>query len=269
MRLQAKKSLGQNFLWHRGTLEKILNAADLKPGEVVLEVGPGEGFLTEGLLEKGTHVTAIELDDRLIPRLREKFKDYPHFKLVHTDALTFNPPETPYKVVANLPYYITSPLLNHFLKNQPHNRRPTDMVVMVQKEVAEKMCAQPGDMSVLAVNVQLFGVPKRVTKVPASHFKPVPNVDSAVVHIHVKPSTLDEKTINGVIRLVHAGFAHKRKKLIRNLRVLEFKKEELEKTFQTLNLSENTRAEELSLEDWTKIQQLLGTPDSSMDKLKK
>jgi 16S rRNA (adenine1518-N6/adenine1519-N6)-dimethyltransferase len=253
----AKKSLGQNFLWHRGTLEKILTAANLKPEETVLEIGPGEGFLTEALLGKGAHVTAIELDDRLIPVLTKKFKGNPRFKLIHADALTILPPKAPYKVVANLPYYITSPLLNHFLKNQPPSRRPTDMTVMVQKEVAEKICAQPGDMSVLAVHVQLFGTPKRVAKVPASHFRPAPKVDSAIIHIKTKNPDLTEEEVDNLLRVVHAGFAHKRKKLIRNLEALPIKKEVLKKTFQSLGISENTRAETLSIENWEGIQKWL------------
>lgn len=257
MGIYAKKSLGQNFLWHPGTLQKIIESADLKPGEMVVEVGPGEGFLTEAMLKKGAHVTSIELDDRLIPILTEKFKNYPHFKLLHADALTFAAPKTPYRVVANLPYYITSPLLNHFLKGQLPSHRPTDMVVMVQKEVAEKICAQPGDMSVLAVHVQLFGTPKRVAKVPASHFRPAPKVDSAVIHIKTKNPDLTKEAVENLLKMVHAGFAHKRKKLIRNLEILPIEKEALKKTFQLLGLSENTRAETLSIEDWKRIQKSL------------
>jgi 16S rRNA (adenine1518-N6/adenine1519-N6)-dimethyltransferase len=237
--MKAKKSLGQNFLTHRGTLNKILAAANLSPTDHVIEIGPGKGVLTAELLERVNQVEAIELDDRLIPILTEKF---PNLKIHHQDALKFTPPKTPYKLVANIPYYITSPIINHFLREQPPKQRPQSLTLLVQKEVAQKICAKPGKLSVLALQVQLFGTPKLIAKVPPSHFSPKPKVDSAILHIEISPEPLTDK-IDQFFNLIHRGFAHKRKKLIRNLGL----------TPKEFPFPENSRAEELTLQDWLNL----------------
>ena len=250
--IQAKKSLGQNFLTHKGTLHKILTAADLSETDHVIEIGPGHGILTEQLAQKSAHLIAIELDDCLIPELKKKF---PNIEILHQDALQFTPPAAPYKLVANIPYYITSPILNHFLREQPSNQRPTKLTLLIQKEVAQKICAKPGNLSVLAIQVQLFGTPKIITKVPPSHFNPAPKVDSAILNITIhKTPLIQDSDIPTFFKLIHAGFAHKRKKLIKNLSTLpNLGDTNLSQIFKKLNLDENSRAQSLSLENWQNL----------------
>ncbi len=233
-----KKHLGQNFLINHDTLTEILTTADISPNETVIEIGPGHGILTSELAKKTDNLTAIELDSDLIPELRKKF---PQINLLHKDALEFEPPKTPYKLVANIPYYITSPIINHFLRAQPQNRRPQTLTLLVQHEVAQKICAQQGNLSVLALEVQIFGDPKIIAKIPPSHFRPAPKVDSAILHIGLfeKPLIADDK-LEKFIALIHKGFAHKRKKLSSNLGI---KNDSLG----------NTRAQELSITDWTNL----------------
>ena len=246
--IKAKKSRGQNFLTHKGTLNKILAAANLKPTDHVIEIGPGKGVLTAELLKNAAQVEAIELDDRLIPLLTEKF---PNLKIHHQDALKFDPPKTPYKLVANIPYYITSPIINHFLRAQPHSKRPQTLTLLVQKEVAQKICAKPGKLNVLALQAQLFGTPKIISKVPASHFSPKPKIDSAILQINLfKKPLIKDSDLSKLFDLIHRGFAHKRKKLIRNL-------DASPETFARLKLSENIRAEALTIKNWLNLQKTL------------
>lgn len=238
--MKAKKSLGQNFLKDRSVLAKIIKAADLSQDDYVIEVGPGKGILTHELLANAGKVTAIELDDRLIPEL----STIDGLDLVHGNALDFIPPNEPYKVVANIPYYITSPLISHFLEAA---NQPSKMVLLVQKEVAEKIAAEPGDMNVLAIHVQVFGKPRIVCTVPSSAFTPVPKVDSAVIEIDVydKPLVEDYRRMFGI---VHRAFSNKRKMLSNSLH--DMKERLIKLGFQDL------RPERLSIEDWMKITHL-------------
>lgn len=243
MNIIAKKSLGQNFLTNQHTLNKIITAADIQPTDHIIEIGPGKGVLTAELIKHAKKVETIELDDRLIPLLTEKFPNT-NLKIHHQDALKFTPPNTPYKLVANIPYYITSPIINHFLREQPNTRRPQTLTLLVQKEVAQKICAPAGKLSVLALQVQLFGTPKIIAKIPPSHFSPAPKVDSAILQINLfkKPIVKDDN-IPKLFDLIHRGFAHKRKKLIKNLGLAKEK----------FPFPENIRAEELSLENWLEL----------------
>ncbi|OGJ55266.1 ribosomal RNA small subunit methyltransferase A, partial [Candidatus Peregrinibacteria bacterium RIFOXYB2_FULL_41_88] len=193
--MQAKKSLGQNFLNNQETLASIISAADLNKNDQVIEIGPGHGVLTEELVKNAGSVTAIELDADLIPELKCKFLQDQNFKLINQNALEFTPPKTPYKLVANIPYYITSPIINHFLREQRPESRPTLIVLLVQKEVAEKICAKDGSLSVLAIQVHLFGHPEIIATVPASHFTPAPKVDSAIIKITVDKQIIEPEEI--------------------------------------------------------------------------
>jgi len=242
--MKAKKSLGQNFLQDKSVLAKIIKTADLSPNNNIIEVGPGHGILTEELAKKAKKVTTIELDDRLIPILKEKFAPYKNIELIHQNALDFPPPKAPYKLVANIPYYITSPLISHFLHTE---NRPEKIVLLVQKEVAEKICADK-KLNVLAIHVQNFGKPHLVDTVPPSAFKPQPKIDSAILEIEVfkKPLIEDHKSL---FKLVHQAFSQKRKKLSNSLRHL---KPQLEK----LDLQDK-RPEHLTLKDWEKLQNTL------------
>jgi len=238
--MKAKKSLGQNFLKDRSVLAKIVEAAELSSSDYVVEVGPGKGVLTRELIANAGRVTAIELDDRLIEGLRE----IEGLDLVHGNALDWRPPKEAYKVVANIPYYITSPLISHFLEAEV---QPSKMVLLVQKEVAEKLCAKPGKMNVLAIHVQVFSKPRIVCTVKPSAFTPAPKVDSAVIVIDVydKPLVEDYKRFFGI---VHRAFSNKRKMLSNTLP--DFKERLIELGFQDL------RPERLSIEDWMNLTQI-------------
>ncbi len=242
--MEAKKSLGQNFLSNPHIAEDILRAGNVEKGENILEVGPGMGFLTEQLVKIGAKVTAIEKDDRLIPILKGKF---PHITLVHTDILEYTP-QPGYKIIANIPYYITGEFLRRFLQE---TAQPSLMILMVQKEVAERIVARDGKESILSLSVKVYGEPKYVKTIKAGNFNPVPKVDSAILGIYniQKPADIDENKFFSVIR---TGFAHKRKFLIKNLEEIA-EKETLEKIWNALGLERSARAEDIHIDTWKNI----------------
>ena len=181
--LQPKKSLGQNFLFDENVLARIVETAVLTPTDTILEIGPGLGALTRLLAESVKHVTAVELDDRFLPILQQELTPYENVTLIHGDILEQNPNtlfNEPYKVVANVPYYITGAILRHLLSAE---QKPTTMVLTVQKEVADRMTAVPPNMSLLTVSTQFYGRCERITTIKAGAFWPRPDVDSAVVKI--------------------------------------------------------------------------------------
>lgn len=210
IRITAKKSLGQNFLVNEGVLDRIIQAAAITPGDTVLEIGPGTGALTERLVAAGAHVVAVEKDHRLIEPLREKFSD---ITIIEADILDFNPTDysllaTGYKVVANIPYYLTSHLIRLMLESWPS---PSLAVLMVQEEVAHRMMAVPPDMNLLALSVQLYAEPEIIMKVSRGSFRPMPTIDSAVVKL--TPIPCDQKENERILSLAKGFFAHKRKQM--------------------------------------------------------
>jgi len=258
--LWAKKSLGQNFLVDEKVFDKIIEAADLKPSDNIIEVGPGTGFLTERLIEKVKHVTAVELDRNMVGLLEERFRGVKNLEVVNADILNYDlrrcdsriaPSESVYKVVANIPYYITSPLLKHFLQS---DHRPTSIVVLVQKEVAGKVVGKTGK-SLITIETQLFGRPEIVGIVPAKSFYPAPKVDSAILKIEVYDKPLiPENSIKDFIRLVKFGFSQKRKMLSNTLSAgLHMKSSEMSEILKKADIDPKLRAENLEIEDWEKI----------------
>ncbi len=213
--IQPKKSLGQNFLHDPGVLDKIAAAAELTPADAVLEIGPGTGALTERLAAAAGRVVAVETDARLQPLLAERLAGCSHVEVVYADILAVDVPAlmgpAPYIVVANLPYYITSAILRHLLEAP---RRPRRLVLTVQQEVAERIMAAPGDLSLLAVSVQFYGQPRTVMHIKPAAFWPRPDVDSAVLRIDVydRPP-VDVPDERAFFRVVRAGFSQKRKQL--------------------------------------------------------
>lgn len=249
---RPKKSLGQHFLRSTSALHAIVTAGKLQSSDTVLEIGPGEGVLTEKLLETGVHVIAIEKDDSLIPVLTERLKTYKNFTLIHGDVLSFNPKEHGlipggYKIIANIPYYITGAIFEKFLEEETY---PNTMVLLIQKEVATRILARDGKESILSVSIKAFGKPSLVAKVPKGAFTPPPTVDSAIVSIedisHKKLSGLDIRFFFSVVR---TGFSHKRKFVLSNLSIL-FEKEKLLQIFEDIALDQKVRAEDIALDTW-------------------
>jgi len=254
--IRPTKSKGQNFLIDKNILDKIIVSADLKKSDTVLEVGPGFGVLTEELLGRVQKVFAIELDKKLFDYLSEKFYCVGNLEIINQDILKLeirNLKLKKYKVIANLPYQITSAVIRKFLENKI---KPKLLVLMVQKEVAERICARPGDMSLLAISVQFYGKPEIVSRVSKNCFWPVPKVDSAILRITpIKREKNDEEKFFCIVR---AGFAHPRKQLRRNLADgLNISVGQIDKSLEFAKLNPKIRAEELGVEDWIILTNLI------------
>jgi 16S rRNA (adenine1518-N6/adenine1519-N6)-dimethyltransferase len=260
--LHARKGLGQNFLIDEDVLGEIISSAGLSIEDLVIEVGPGLGILTGELAEHAGRVIAIEIDDNLAALLKERLASNANVRVISQDilktelaVLLSEYKTTKYKVVANLPYYITSPVLRHFLES---DCKPESMVVMVQKEVAEEIAAKPGKMSLLSIGVQLYGRPEIITKVPAESFYPAPKVDSAILKVtpYLQPRVqIDDR--EGFFKLVRAGFASARKQLANSLaQGLGISKEESLALLNKAGIDARRRAETLSIEEWAQLWQV-------------
>ena len=253
--IKPKKSLGQNFLINQGVLEKIVRAAEVGPEDIVVEVGPGTGNLTKKLSEKAKRVIAIEKDRRLIEDLKEKFKNS-NIEIIEGDILKFDPSRyslvaSGYKIVANIPYYITSNFIRIIFENWP---RPKLIVLTIQKEVAQRIVARPPNMNLLALSVQLYSDPKIVSYVSKGSFRPIPKVDSAVIKLTTHNQQLTTSEKDNFFKLTKAGFSGKRKQLINNLiKNFDMIREDLSKIFERIGIRQDARAESLSLEQWKKL----------------
>lgn len=252
--IQPKKSLGQNFLFDENVLDRIVEAANLQPDDAVLEVGPGLGHLTLRLAKTAVSVTAVELDDRFLPILHNQFDHLDHVTIIHGDILKQDPAalfDRPYKVIANVPYYITGAILRHLL-SAPH--KPTTMVLTVQKEVAERITAVPPKMSMLSVSTQFYGDVKLVSTLKAGSFWPRPDVDSAAIKIDLsgkRPLPFAEEA--AFFRLVKIGFSQKRKQLQKNLRQLGLEKATIHDILTQSKIEGTRRAETLTLDEWVRL----------------
>ncbi|HMD80417.1 MAG TPA: 16S rRNA (adenine(1518)-N(6)/adenine(1519)-N(6))-dimethyltransferase RsmA [Anaerolineales bacterium] len=251
--LRAHKGLGQNFLQDPLALEKIVDAAEIQPTDTVLEIGPGLGSLTRYLASSAKAVVAVELDPNLLQPLKAILSPYPNVRLIHGDILKLSPrdliTEKDYLVVANIPYYITSAVIRHLLENEPKPRR---IVLTVQKEVAQRICAAPGDMSLLALSVQVYGRPHIAAHIPADAFFPAPKVDSAVliVDIYVSPLVKPE-LLDRFFKLIKAGFSQKRKTLRNSLSSgFRISPADAADLLTRANIDPRRRAETLSIEEW-------------------
>ena len=261
-RLRPRRSLSQNFLTDPEALDAIVRAAELEPGDAVAEVGPGLGVLTRRLLAAGCDVVAVELDPRLAGYLRRELAGVPGFSLVEADALTIAGddvfPGRAYKLVANIPYHITSPLLHHFLGA---THAPDVTVLLVQLEVAERVAAPPGAMSYLSVFVQHLAEAELVARVPAAAFEPAPKVDSAVLRLRRRPDPLiaphDREAFH---RLVQAGFRQRRKQIHNALaRELPVDRRELDAAFAACAIAPDRRAQTLTVAEWACLAEALST----------
>ncbi|MDO8555410.1 MAG: 16S rRNA (adenine(1518)-N(6)/adenine(1519)-N(6))-dimethyltransferase RsmA [bacterium] len=255
------QKLGQHFLKSKKIIEKIVDAAELSKNDTVLEVGPGKGILTEALLEKASKVIAVEKDKELVRYLTDKFEGSKNLTLIHGDILKIPIKDMGYKIVANIPYYITSRFLRQFLTTNPRltdgqapvggqclpaGRQPQLMVLMIQKEVAQRIVATAPQMSILSVSVQAYTKPKIICMVSKRYFSPPPKVDSAIIKLeNISRAFFTENKIDEekFFALVKKGFGQKRKMLKNNLNISS-------ETLKNCRISEKARAQELSLENW-------------------
>lgn len=263
MAIQAKKSLGQNFLNDEAVIEQILAVAEIGPTDQVFEIGPGLGALTEKLSKRTKKVVAIEIDHSLVERLQKNFSESDGVSILEGNVLEVDLNELlehadfiagQYKIVANLPYYITAPIVRTLLSLK---LQPQSLTLMVQREVAERMTAKPGAMSLLSLMVQYYAEATIVCLVPAAAFHPVPAVESAVVQLRPARS-FDPEEDRALFRIARAGFAARRKTLANNLvSSLRLEKKLVEGILSLLGLRIDIRAQALSVDDWVRLKEKL------------
>ncbi len=291
LELRPTRGMGQNFLTDPDALGAIVAAAELTRADTVVEIGPGLGVLTWELLQRAGRVVAVELDRRLVDRLGQEFAGDPRLEIVQGDILNLSPeqllgardwglgastnsqapspwplapgpwPLAPgYKVVANLPYAITSAALRHFLEAP---RRPELIVVLVQWEVAERIAARPGDLSVLAHSVQIYAEPQILVRVPAAGFVPAPAVDSAVLRLRVRPRPAVDVEVDALMRLIKAGCLQARKQLANALPTglaamgVKIEKQRAVAALEAAGVNPSRRAETVTLEEWVRVYRTL------------
>jgi len=255
-RIRPVKYLGQNFLIDNSVLKKIIKAAELLKNDTVLEIGPGIGNLTIELAKRVKKVIAVEKDTKITEILKENLKGFDNVEIIQDDILKvpntkYKIQNTKYKVVANLPYYLTSPVIRKFLEAE---RQPKEMILMVQKEVSQRICSSK-KMNLLAVSVQFYAKPEIISFVPKNSFWPKPKVDSAIIKLKVKKQNAKVNK-NLFFKVIKAGFSHPRKKVLRNLeKELKLNREKVEKIFLKNKINFDSRPENLSLKDWLLIVQ--------------
>ena len=288
--IRPNKTMGQNFLINEDTLKKIIKAADLNKNDIILEVGPGLGVLTKELIKNSKKVITVEKDKQMIEVLKQELKDYKNIEIIHGDVLeilrgqalrkmnrhglkelhpcearlcekgrAFSdfykalPLDIPYKVVANIPYYLTSHLIRTLLESE---NKPKKIVLLVQKEVAQRICVSTPKMNLLAISVQFYGNPEIISYVPKENFWPEPKIDSAIIKIAniKKPENINIKKL---FKLIKAGFSSPRKQLVNNLfNKLNLNKEEIKKALAECDLNIQARASNLEIKDWINLLEL-------------
>jgi len=263
--LRAKKTLGQHFLIDETVLQTIVEAAELSPDDTVIEVGPGLGILTAELARRAGSVVAVEIDAKLASLLKRKLVSASNVRIINADILKVSPSQllgghSNYKVVANLPYYITSPILRYFLEALP---KPSLMIMMVQKEVGEAIVAVPGKMSLLAVSLQVYSKPRIICHVPSRCFYPQPKVDSVILRFDLLPEpAVRVADMNGFFDVVRAGFSSPRKQLHNSLaHSLGMKPAEISLLLEKARIDSKRRAETLSLEEWAKLYEVFAASE--------
>ena len=260
--LKARKSLGQNFLVNEAVRDNIIEAAGLLAGDTVIEVGPGLGVLTEKLALYAGRVIAVELDDSLAERLTNRLSRFSNIQIINDDILSLDLTALvkggAYKVVANIPYYITSPILRFFMQAE---LRPSLMVIMMQEEVARDVTAKPGAMGFLAVSMRLFSIPRMICRVPADCFYPAPRVDSAVVRFDIlaRPA-VEVADVEGFLEMVHAGFKAPRKQLHNSLAIgLDLEPAAADEILKRAGIDSHRRPGTLTLDEWSALYREAGS----------
>ncbi len=256
--LLPDKSLGQNFLTDPAILEKITRIAGVTNKDTVLEIGAGLGHLTAQLANSAKQVVAVELDERLIPVLEENLSEYENIRIVQGDILSLKTQdlvrENNYLVVANIPYYITSRIIRNLLESE---LKPNRIILTIQHEVAQRVCARTGKMSLLSLSVLMYGVPSLEMRIPANAFFPTPKVDSAVILLNLHPEPLLAGKLRvKFFKIIKAGFLHKRKTLRNSLsKGLAWAPVETEKMLQEASIDPQRRAETLTMDEWLELTQ--------------
>ncbi len=254
--IKPKKSLGQNFLVDESAIQRIIHAAQIPPDREVLEIGPGVGSLTRHLALVARHVVGIELDDRLLPILQDVTAEFSNVTLIHGDILALNLSEvlpiSGYWVVANIPYYITSAVIRHLLESPSH---PESLVLTVQHEVAQRICASAGELNLLALSVQVYGKPYPIAQIPAHAFYPQPKVSSTTIRVEIYPQPrISTPNLESFFFLAKAGFSQKRKTLRNALAAsLHASPELIASLLKSTGIDPQRRAETLNLEEWEKL----------------
>jgi len=260
MTFKPKKQLGQNFLADKKVLKKIIDKSEITEDDIVLEIGPGQGALTNELLKVARKVIAVEKDKRLFEYLKKKFEGAKNLELVNEDILEYLKildikDIGCYKIIGNIPYYLTSHLIRKIFELE---NKPTEIILMVQKEVAERMVAKAGEMSLLAISVQLFSEPEILFDVSRNSFWPKPKVDSAVIRLKVYKVIKYDIDEDEFFEIVKTGFSSKRKLLVNNLSdKLKIPKEKIYNVFKEIGLDKKGRAQDLSINEWVRILKLL------------
>ena len=256
-KLRANKSLGQNFLINEQIIDDIVNVSNVTADDVIIEIGPGLGSLTAKLADNAKKVIAIELDENMINILGERISLYKNVEIIHADVLKVDlnkliDGEENVKVVANLPYYITTPIVMKLLEEK---LKINSITVMVQKEVGERFCATPGgkEYGAITVSINYYTSPKIVLDVPKENFNPVPEVDSCVVKLDLKNEHIELKDEKLFFRLIKTTFSQRRKNIGNSLTGVGISKQEVKKMLEELNLDVNLRAENLSIDQYAKI----------------
>ena len=256
--LKANKKLGQNFLISEEIIDQIIERANVNKEDVIIEIGPGLGSLTAKLLENAKKVIAIELDSNMVKLLQTRFSLYDNFELIENDVLKVNLKEIvdryeSVKVVANLPYYITTPIVMKLLEDKLNLKSIT---VMVQKEVGERFCAMPNskDYGAITLSINYYTNPKIIIDVPKENFNPIPEVDSCVINLEIRKNPpVELKNEKLFFNLIKAGFSQRRKTINNSLTCAGRTKEEIKNVLEKLEIPANLRAENLSIEDFANI----------------
>lgn len=254
--LIPKKGLGQNFLIDETALGRIADAAEISPDSAVLEIGPGLGSLTRHLASQARKLVAVELDERFLPVLNEVLAPWDNVQVVHGDILAQRPDklmgESGYLVVANIPYYITSAVIRHLLEAE---HKPQRIVLTIQEEVARRVCAEPGSLSLLALSVQVYGQPKLAARIPAGAFYPPPKVNSAALRIDLYDEPrIPAPLLDSFFRLAKAGFSQKRKTLRNSLSGgMHWPTEHTEALLTQAGIDPQRRAQTLTLDEWGRL----------------
>lgn len=264
--IHPSEQLGQNFLIDKNVVKKIIKAAELRPKDIVLEIGPGIGVLTQKLanprgqplgLTPGVEVVAVEKDPKMVEILKETLKDFKNIEIINKDILKISNFEfliPNYKVVANLPFYITALIIRKFLESK---HPPKEMVLIVQKEVAQRICSKPPKMNILAVSVQFYAKPKIISYISKKSFWPSPKVNSAIIKI-VPQKKYKDVNIDLFFKIVKTGFSHPRKQLANNLsNGLKLNKQEANDLLLSNNIQPSQRAETLTIKDWIQLTKML------------